>query len=252
MGVITAIIGAVRIGGPAWLRAIIGRARENLASAEVELTTSTSSSACELWNGQAVVRLLGAPKIVELIYFSERLKDEAKGEAKQEDKLFTVVTAKEEGLLYADEDKLKQWINSFIAPRPPARPRTTTPKRRFFRPADEESQRSDSSAQIKAPNEALNPQAMTSAPNIPLNLSPARKKWELRLFALFGIVLQVGVIVFFGYAATNPQLNQTIGGEKSLPYGYPLNASGTAVLVAVMLICSFILFSTPNVTAKEA
>ena len=205
MGIVTAIVGAVRIGGPAWLRAIVGRARENLAAAEVELTTSTSSNACELWNGQTVVRLLGAPKIIELIYYSERQKDEAEGEARQEDKLFTVVTAKEEGLLYADEDKLKQWINSFIAPRPPARLGTTTRKRRFFfRPADEESQQSNSSAQTQASKEALNTQAMTSAPNISLNLSPARSKWELRLFALFGILLQAGVVVFSGYAATNP------------------------------------------------
>ena len=194
MGIITAIIGAVRIGGPAWLRAIVGRARENFATAEVELTTSTSSNACELWNGQAVVRLLGASKIIELIYFPERQNDEG------EIKLFTVDTAKEGGLLCANEDTRKQSVGSFTAPRPPG---NTTQKRRSLSLADPESQRSNSSARVKASNEALNPQTMTLAPNISLNLSPTRNKRELRLFALFGVLLQAGVIVFSGYAAYN-------------------------------------------------
>ena len=42
LGIITAVVGALRVGGPAWIRAIIGRARENRASAEVELMSSTS------------------------------------------------------------------------------------------------------------------------------------------------------------------------------------------------------------------
>ncbi|CAI0649871.1 unnamed protein product, partial [Colletotrichum noveboracense] len=42
LGIITAIIGAIRVGGPSWLKAVIGRARENLAVAEAELMSSTS------------------------------------------------------------------------------------------------------------------------------------------------------------------------------------------------------------------
>ena len=238
MGIITAIIGAVRIGGPAWLRAIVGRANENLTAAEVELTTSTSSNACELWNGQTVERLPGAPKMIELIYFSER---QGKGETKQKDKLFTVVTAKEEGLLWVDEDERKQWGSSFIGPRSPNRPKSTTQKRHSRLPPDEESQ------QLKA-SKALNSQTITMpAPNISLNLGPARQKWELRLFAL-GVLLQAGVIVFSGFAAYNIQLNRTFGGKKCLPYGYPLTAVGTVVLVAGMLICSFVVESSTRET----
>ncbi|TGZ80114.1 hypothetical protein EX30DRAFT_320407, partial [Ascodesmis nigricans] len=72
LGIITAIVSAIRIGGPGWLKAIIGRARENQTFAEMELTTSTSAEVCELWNGRAVVRMIGAPKILELLcFFSE-------------------------------------------------------------------------------------------------------------------------------------------------------------------------------------
>ncbi|KAI5803510.1 hypothetical protein DFH27DRAFT_481561 [Peziza echinospora] len=72
LGVLTAIVGAIRVGGPTWMKALIGRARENRAAAEVELMSSTSTDVCELWNGQTIVRMMGAPTILELIYFPER------------------------------------------------------------------------------------------------------------------------------------------------------------------------------------
>ena len=67
LGIITAVISAVRVGGPAWLKAIIGRIRENRAMAEVDLMSSTSKEVCELWNGQEVVRVLGQGPIREFI-----------------------------------------------------------------------------------------------------------------------------------------------------------------------------------------
>jgi hypothetical protein len=67
LGIITAVISAIRIGGPQWLKAIVGRAREHRAAAELELMSSTSHEVCELWNGQNFVRTLGAPAIQELV-----------------------------------------------------------------------------------------------------------------------------------------------------------------------------------------
>jgi len=46
LGIITAIVGAIRVGGPGWLKSIIGRARENRTMAEVELMSSTSREVC--------------------------------------------------------------------------------------------------------------------------------------------------------------------------------------------------------------
>ena len=69
LGIITAVVGAIRVGGPSWLQAIIGRARENRSAAEFELTSSTSHDVCELWNGQTIVRLMGSPPILEILYF---------------------------------------------------------------------------------------------------------------------------------------------------------------------------------------
>jgi hypothetical protein len=67
LGIITAIVSAIRVGGPMWLRAIIGRARENRAVAEAELMSSTSDEVCELWNGRQVVRIMGSAPIREFI-----------------------------------------------------------------------------------------------------------------------------------------------------------------------------------------
>ncbi|OAA42338.1 ankyrin repeat protein [Beauveria brongniartii RCEF 3172] len=67
LGIITAIVGAIRVGGPSWLKAIIGKARENFAVVESELLSSTSDEVCEVWNGREIVRIIGKPPITEFI-----------------------------------------------------------------------------------------------------------------------------------------------------------------------------------------
>ncbi|KAF8532804.1 hypothetical protein BDD12DRAFT_950798, partial [Trichophaea hybrida] len=68
LGIITAIVGSIRVGGPSWLRAAIGRAQENKGAAEIELMSSTSNEVSELWNGQAIVRTMGKPEILQVVY----------------------------------------------------------------------------------------------------------------------------------------------------------------------------------------
>jgi hypothetical protein len=67
LGIMTAVVGAIRVGGPTWLKALIGRARENRAVVESELMSSTSHEVCELWNGQQIVRIMGEGEIREFI-----------------------------------------------------------------------------------------------------------------------------------------------------------------------------------------
>ena len=67
LGIVTAVVSAIRVGGPQWLKAIIGRAREPRTVAEVELMSCTSHEVCELWNGQGVVRVMGEGPIREFI-----------------------------------------------------------------------------------------------------------------------------------------------------------------------------------------
>ena len=49
------------------LRRELRRARENKASVEIELMSSTSAEVCELWDGKMIVRIFGSPDICELI-----------------------------------------------------------------------------------------------------------------------------------------------------------------------------------------
>ena len=93
LGILTAIVSAIRVSGPSWLRAVIGRARENRAAVEIELMSSTSQEVCEVWNGQGIVRALGKPGIRQIIYIeSDKSNEQTFG-------LHTVSTALDEGLL---------------------------------------------------------------------------------------------------------------------------------------------------------
>ncbi|KAL7800940.1 ankyrin repeat-containing domain protein [Trichoderma afarasin] len=67
IGAITTVVSAIRVAGPAWLKSFIGRARENLSAAEIDVMSSTSKEACELWNGHSVVRCPGSADIYQFI-----------------------------------------------------------------------------------------------------------------------------------------------------------------------------------------
>ncbi|KAF8428086.1 hypothetical protein EV426DRAFT_571430 [Tirmania nivea] len=67
LGILTAITSAIRVGGDRKLKAMIGRAEEPDAVAEIELISSTSVDVCELWNGVGLVRVVGKPHILELV-----------------------------------------------------------------------------------------------------------------------------------------------------------------------------------------
>lgn len=68
LGIITAMVSAVRVAGGPRLRSLIGRAKESRGTVEAELMSSTSSDVCELWNGQGVVRVPGCPVLLQLVY----------------------------------------------------------------------------------------------------------------------------------------------------------------------------------------
>lgn len=67
LGVLTIVISAIRVGGPMWLKAIVSRARENIAAAEMEVMSSTSTDVCELNNGAGIVRCQGTSPVLEFI-----------------------------------------------------------------------------------------------------------------------------------------------------------------------------------------
>lgn len=71
LGVITAMIAAIRVAGSPGLRALIGRAKESRGEVEADLMSSTSADVCELWNGEGVVRVLGRPVLLQMVRVKE-------------------------------------------------------------------------------------------------------------------------------------------------------------------------------------
>lgn len=68
IGILTAIVSAIRVCGHSTLRAFIGRSQEGDGIIEAELCTSTSRDVCELFNKGGITRVLGRPCILELIH----------------------------------------------------------------------------------------------------------------------------------------------------------------------------------------
>ncbi|KAA8900925.1 hypothetical protein FN846DRAFT_891940 [Sphaerosporella brunnea] len=98
LGMITAIVGAIRVGGQSWLKALIGRARESFAIAEIETMNSTSHEVCECWNGNSVVRVMGVPPKFQVLfsddmYQEEELNIDGKDPQERTFGLFTLETA---------------------------------------------------------------------------------------------------------------------------------------------------------------
>ncbi|KAF8533811.1 hypothetical protein BDD12DRAFT_759006 [Trichophaea hybrida] len=107
LGILTTIVGAIRVGGPSWLKALIGRARETFATAEMEIMSSTSYEVCECWNGSTIVRVMGVPKIFELLFFLDIYHGEDEVEHRKDRSfgLYTLEDAENQGILVQAGEK---------------------------------------------------------------------------------------------------------------------------------------------------
>ncbi|PNP75165.1 hypothetical protein FNYG_11491 [Fusarium nygamai] len=73
MGVITALVSAIRVCGTPSLRAFVGRAQEGAGVAEAELCSSTSRDVCELYSNGGIARVFGRPKVLEVVHDPQAL-----------------------------------------------------------------------------------------------------------------------------------------------------------------------------------
>jgi len=261
LGIITAIIGAVRVGGPNWLKAVVGRARESGAAAEMELMSSTSHEVCELWNGQAIVRVMGSPDIAEILYFEDI------GHDKGECGLFTFKMAVKKGILKKAGETKKDG-STRVEENPPMTPTTEgAPDTKkvfsgiFSRTSSKRSSTSPDSASAdveyatrrqrrKHPQNTSKLATSDSAPNISLNFCEIKRQRELWLFAILGFVLQFGSLVFIGVTRYHHKLDWKEG--RNPGYAYPLMASGTLLLVMGMMACSHVVQASSEETIWEA
>ncbi|KAK0372576.1 hypothetical protein CLIM01_10071 [Colletotrichum limetticola] len=190
LGIITIIISAIRVGGPGFLKALIGRARENLAVAEQELMSSTSTEVCELWNGHEVVRCMGSAPIAEFICLLP-----------------------ESGV--TKETKTQQ---DHVESPNPVNPSTT--------------------------GMIITRNPRKSSPNITLNSHNITSRAELRTAALWGILLQLGLVAYAGCSVYHPALGFLKDGNPVARYAFPCHWVGTLLLVVGLLLCAHVVESS--------
>ncbi|KAF4460127.1 ankyrin repeat [Fusarium albosuccineum] len=216
IGIITTIVSAIRVGGPSWLKALIGRARENLAAAESDLMSSTSDEVCEVWNGKEVVRCMGQTPIREFIICIPN----------SPAKTPRVVT------MNLDDAIAKGYIED---------------------PDTEDSTRQTSQADAEQGQETLQDIAIirnnsSTSPNIALNCHNRVKRGEVKAFAAIGTFLQTGVLLYSGFASQYPILKSKKAfqkGDKEITaYAYPCTAVGTFLVVVGMILCAHVVESS--------
>ncbi|EAQ84867.1 hypothetical protein CHGG_08881 [Chaetomium globosum CBS 148.51] len=261
LGIITAIVGAIRVGGPTWLRAIIGRARESRAVVEAELMSSTSQEVCELWNGREIVRVMGAGPIREFIILlpGEDGKDREPVKEIQVKGLKDCKNEEQETEDYEAEDQyLKNTIVGMFK---------SILKKNSPRSGDPEVALHEAPNGINAnvPNMGNDPGPGTKpdgrpvaairnldapAPSLTLNVQNQLSRGELYLVAALGTLLQFGVLVFSGCATYHPALRSRWlkVDNPAADYAFPCNAAGTLLLVTGVLICAHVVEGSTSET----
>lgn len=204
--------------------AIIGRAREPRAEVELELMryvylcvgagfgwiliwathSSTSEEVCELWNGNCIVRVLGAPDVLEIMYHQK---------AEPDASICGIYTLHDLPVVWR-----QHWYPGHI--------RSTLWKslKGLFR----KRQRNYFSNTAKG------------APNISLNTTGQHTaRWETLCVAIVGVVLQLGVVVYEGMI-TYP-LHWEKGDQDVVGYAFPVTAVGTLAISMGMFVCAYVI-----------
>ncbi|KAL1968267.1 hypothetical protein VTN77DRAFT_2102 [Rasamsonia byssochlamydoides] len=77
LGILTAVVSAIRVCGNPSLRAFIGRAQEDPGSAELELLSCVSETTAEIFSDGGIARVFGRPKVLEVVACSDDRDDPA-------------------------------------------------------------------------------------------------------------------------------------------------------------------------------
>ncbi|ETR98131.1 hypothetical protein M419DRAFT_40347, partial [Trichoderma reesei RUT C-30] len=204
IGAITTVVSAIRVAGPTSLKSFIGRARENLSAAEVEVMSSTSDEVCELWNGHSVVRCPGSADIYQFICLLPRGSKLESFSAMQ-----TTIRCEELSTVIKRETDIFVVVDN-----------------------------SDN-----------------SSPNLLLNCHDRVSRGEIYFYAAFGVILQVGALIYFGIITYNPPVKGEFflkDGKRIVGYAFPCAAAGTILLFIGLFICAWVVEDSTTETCYEA
>jgi len=83
--------------------------------------------------------------------------------------------------------------------------------------------------------------ASEDSPNLTFNAGILSSKTQLYIVALAGTILQLGTVVYFAVATYYTSMGFQKGGKAFASYAFPTAAAGTALLVAGMALCSYVI-----------
>jgi ankyrin repeat protein len=224
LGIITAIVSAIRVYGTPSLRAFIGRANEGGGIAEAELCSSTSRDVCELYHNGAIVRVLGRPKILEIVHDYEGA--DFKRPDRQTPPTCGIYPFRE----YIKTARAKEagWEEERV--------------RRVRRGAeDTESQMDPSKKQpeISDSDDDDSNDGFAPNPNLSINIGIRKRSRHIMwLSATVGFLAQVSVLIV-GFLVTYTW-RWTKDDNLPPPWAFPLMSLGTVLLCGGMFSCAFL------------
>ncbi|KAK6509749.1 hypothetical protein TWF481_004479 [Arthrobotrys musiformis] len=204
LGLLTAVVSAIRVCGTPSMRAFIGRAQESPGTAEVELLSCTSETTAELFNEGGIARVFGEPRILEVMV---KARDDSPGVLTVG--LFSDVRGpfwKEIGISSRD---LLLRLRGGIG-------------------------HTDLEKKLKS---------RYHRPNLSLNVGITQlPKLVTYSAAVVGVVLQAGMLVFAALTVyTYPDKFLTAADKPAEPYAFPMTFSGTVLVCFGMFLCAFII-----------
>lgn len=222
IGVLTALVSAIRVAGGPSLRAFIGRAQEGAGIAEAELCSSTSRNVCELYNNGGIARVFGRPKILELVHDwegkSEPQPNEESWKPRNETEIYS----------------FREYVNR-------GNWQETKAKAGLIRNEDEENRPGED------PVKPIQYSANDFAPHPNLSLNVGIKKLpriSFYLAAVLGFVLQAGVLVYAGLITYKyPNRFQRDDSQIAVP-AFPFACAGTVLVCIGVGICASIIERT--------
>lgn len=206
LGILTIVVGAIRVAGYRWMRNLIGRAREPSGVSEMEYLSSTSENVYEIWDKKGVVRKVGNERIQQILF------DNTPGA----------------------QDVMSMWNAEFpdIAAdtrRDPYIRRRDKFKKELFLPEDPEVRRNWD----RLP------------PNLTLNAhAPIDDRFWIKIWALVAVVIQLGVIAFQAVVTYRLNWRNPSVGRPYESAAFPLACGGLVIMCTGVFICAWVIESS--------
>ena len=239
LGILTAVVSAIRVRGGPSVRAFIGRAQEGTGVSEAELCSSTSRDICELYVDGGIARVFGTTqmRLLELVHDPKAGGDDFIDTDERDATAGLYPTSEyfngqqnewEEDLRFCDT--LLDRLRSIRWRRRNDSAQVTSPSQ------SQASGDTDTEADLDPPAKKT---TFAPAPNLTLSVWMRRPhKALIWLAAIAGGILQTGVVVVAGVLTYHLRLETE--DISSTGYGFPTMAAGTVLLCVGNFLCAFI------------